>query len=226
MTVPTASPTGLLGNREAMTILRKPKLVIIFFAFTSLSLHLISSSVSHNELAYADHCASVVPEANSKIYRGLHPFAFSHTGYYYTAGDTANSPNGNSSFYHQQVRNSIEFSKWNFEATDMEGLFKLGATLYVEKASMLYYVGNSSSSQPYLGYRTRSNPAYQRSVSFRLNGFWSESSGKLCMVGYGHTYWKTMLHYPAVLKLYNVMNSTNITSLITGTLESLISARF
>ncbi|XP_004296283.1 PREDICTED: uncharacterized protein LOC101303689 [Fragaria vesca subsp. vesca] len=196
---------------------------MIFFAFTSLSLNLISSSVSHDELAYADHCASVVPEANSKIYRGLHPFAFSHTGYYYTAGDTANSPNGNSSFYHQQVRNSIEFSKWNFEATDVEGLFKLGATLHVEKASMLYYVGNSSSSQPYPGYRTRSNPAYQRSVSFRLNGFWSESSGKLCMVGYGHTYWKTMLHYPAVLKLYNVMNSTNITSLITGTLESLIS---
>ncbi|KAM5585992.1 hypothetical protein ABKV19_005087 [Rosa sericea] len=212
-----------------MTILRKPKLVIIFFAFTSLSLNLISSFASLNEIPYGDHCATVVPESNSKIYRGLHPFAYSHTGYYHTDGDTANSPNRNSSFDHQQVQDSIEFHTRNFGATDVQGLFKLGATLRVEKASIFYYVGNSSSSQPQYpgGYRTRSNPANRRkSVNFRLNGFWSESSGKLCMVGYGHSYSKqgTLLHYPAVLKLYNVMNSTSVTSLISGTLESLINS--
>lgn len=37
----------------------------------------------------------------------------------------------------------------------------------------------------------------------------------------GHGRW---LYVPAVLKLYNLINSTSVTSLISGTLESLVSS--
>ncbi|KAK7405241.1 hypothetical protein VNO78_06440 [Psophocarpus tetragonolobus] len=53
-----------------------------------------------------------------------------------------------------------------------------------------------------------------------LDGFWSESSGKLCMVGSGTGY--SMQRLVVVLKLYNVVNSSNtVSTLFTGSLESL-----
>ncbi|KAM1901890.1 hypothetical protein ACFX14_030662 [Malus domestica] len=82
------------------------------------------------------------------------------------------------------------------------------------RSSVFDYVGNVSKSL---------RPS---SVNFELNGFWSESSGNICMVGSGSNYLGhgRGLYYPAVLKLYNVMNSTSVTSLIIETLESSMSS--
>ncbi|RVW71934.1 hypothetical protein CK203_052551 [Vitis vinifera] len=61
------------------------------------------------------------------------------------------------------------------------------------------------------------------SVSFGLQGFWSKSSGKLCMVGSGSAYSSEgkLLNLAAILKLSNVKNSSTVTDLFSGTLESL-----
>ncbi|BFG29228.1 hypothetical protein CerSpe_155020 [Prunus speciosa] len=87
---------------------------------------------------------------------------------------------------------------------------------------MYYYVGN------HLPRYNRSQSIHRQpsSISFRLDGFWSESSGKLCMVGSSSVYldYGNWLNVPAVLKLNNLMNSTTVTSLISGTLESLVSS--
>ncbi|KAA8526833.1 hypothetical protein F0562_008938 [Nyssa sinensis] len=63
------------------------------------------------------------------------------------------------------------------------------------------------------------------SLKFVLDGFWSESSGKLCMVGSAswHSKYGNSLNLDAVLKLNYAKNSTIATSLVSGTLESLSS---
>ena len=59
----------------------------------------------------------------------------------------------------------------------------------------------------------------------QLQGFLSEPSGKLCVVGVGSVYsGGSKLRLSAVLKLSNINSSNNITDLVTGTLESLDSA--
>ncbi|XP_068638584.1 uncharacterized protein [Aristolochia californica] len=59
--------------------------------------------------------------------------------------------------------------------------------------------------------------------NFDLHGFWSASSGKLCLLGIGGGYSKdgNFIDLHAVVKLSYAMNSTIKTSLVTGTLESL-----
>ncbi|PRQ31292.1 hypothetical protein RchiOBHm_Chr5g0033881 [Rosa chinensis] len=205
-----------------MTIFRKPKLVIFFFCvFTTFSLNSISSFALPKKIAYADNCASVVPESTLKADSRDHRHEYLHTGYYYTGGDTGNGDLSDPYGYYYQLQNSVEFHVWSFEETAVQGLFKLRANLQFPKTRTYYYVGNSTSSS---SSRSRSIHAHPRwSLNFRLHGFWSESSGKLCMVGYGSYSKKgTSLSYPAILKLYNLINSSSITSLITGTIESLI----
>ncbi|PON40088.1 hypothetical protein PanWU01x14_300310 [Parasponia andersonii] len=64
---------------------------------------------------------------------------------------------------------------------------------------------------------TRSEPVNFRrrsSLTFRLSGYWSESSGKVCMVGSGYSDYKDeSLDIPALFKLHNLKNSTMLTSL-------------
>ncbi|KAF5197109.1 putative DUF2921 family protein [Thalictrum thalictroides] len=59
-------------------------------------------------------------------------------------------------------------------------------------------------------------------VMFNVNGFWSESSGKLCMVGTGTGYSKgnKILDFSAVFKLNYPRNSTIFNSLVSGSLVS------
>ena len=58
---------------------------------------------------------------------------------------------------------------------------------------------------------------------FSVNGYWSESSGKLCMVGSGKSYVGSFSSkYPdVVLKLNYSKNNSIYGSLIGGTLECL-----
>lgn len=72
-------------------------------------------------------------------------------------------------------------------------------------------------------YRGPKTQPWKRRVGFSLDGFWSEQSGKLCMVGSGTSYMKSgVLQYlNVVLKLDYPTNVTILHSLITGTLESL-----
>ncbi|XP_050368962.1 uncharacterized protein LOC126787071 [Argentina anserina] len=199
------------------TIFRKLKLVIIFFCvFTTLSLNSVSSSVP-KIIPYGDHCASFVPESTLKADGIYHPHEYHHTGYYYTGGDTVSGSLSWNFSYDHQLQNSVEFRAWSFEETAVQGLFKLRANLRFPKARTNYYEGNFTSSS-----RSRSRSIHADPI-FRLQGFWSESSQRLCMVGYGrYKNQGTSLNQPAILKLYNLTNSTSITSLVSGTIESLI----
>ena len=97
-------------------------------------------------------------------------------------------------------------------ATKFSDLFNVEAT--VSLTSSISYYWNSSHGDSLRYERKR---RYRRNhVYFKLEGFWSESSGKACMVGKGNGYSKTGKHLnlDAVFKLDNVFDASNITRLV------------
>ncbi|PRQ31323.1 hypothetical protein RchiOBHm_Chr5g0034201 [Rosa chinensis] len=192
-----------------------PKLLIFFFVFAIFSLNSVSSSATPDELTYADHCASIVPESNPKRYAALDSSVFHHTGFYIGGGSGGGirSPRPARQLHYEHP-NPIEFNAWSVRETDIQNLFNVQGSLEFERDN--YHPGNVRSREP------------QSSVRFELSGFWSISSGKLCMVGSGSIYLKQgdlLIDVPALLKLNNLMNFTSISSLISGTLESLTSSQ-
>ncbi|KAG5551256.1 hypothetical protein RHGRI_009621 [Rhododendron griersonianum] len=93
--------------------------------------------------------------------------------------------------------------------TNTSGVYQIEASL-IFRSSGFYYHGN----------HTRRN-----SLKFAFDGFWSQYSGKLCMVGSASWYSNggNLINLDAVLKLNYPMNLTIFNSLITGKLESLAS---
>ncbi|RVW93128.1 hypothetical protein CK203_031379 [Vitis vinifera] len=80
----------------------------------------------------------------------------------------------------------------------------------------------SASFSKLLALQTRKIYRTEAEVTFLLHGFWSESSGKLCMVGQlCYSREGELLDLAAVLKLNNVKNLSTVTDLVGGTLESL-----
>ncbi|KAK9938145.1 hypothetical protein M0R45_014901 [Rubus argutus] len=190
-----------------------PQLLTFLFVITSFSFYSVSYSATPDNLSYADHCASIVPESTPKRYAGFDPSVLRHTGFYTGGGSGFHSPKS-SDWIPYEPQNSIEFNARSVEETDVQDLFKVQGSLQFQRDS--YHVGNVTGRLP------------QSSIRFALNGFWSESSGKLCMVGSGSIYSEQgdlLNDIPALLKLHNLMNFTSVTSLISGTLESLTSCQ-
>ncbi|PRQ31322.1 hypothetical protein RchiOBHm_Chr5g0034191 [Rosa chinensis] len=106
----------------------------------------------------------------------------------------------------------VEFNVWSVEETDVQDLFEVcHGSLQFQRDT------------DHMGSLTNRLP--QSPIRFALNGFWSQSSGKLCMVGSGSIYSKQgdlPSDVPALLKLHNLMNFSSVTRLISGTLESLM----
>ncbi|KAJ1376562.1 hypothetical protein SESBI_49809 [Sesbania bispinosa] len=192
---------------QAFSILLKS-----LFLFTTISLNTFSSSFA-SQLTYKDHCASMVPNStpNFSNFR-VFPHGQFQTGYY-LGGDTVI---GVDSLQTLRQKHVILRIKSVYE-TDVSGIFSVGASLTIRSSTTYYRVRNSTRASR-LNYKRRPS-----STVFRLDGFWSESSGKLCMVGTGTTGYNQQ-RFEVVLKLYNVVNSRNtITTLVTGSLESLSS---
>lgn len=75
---------------------------------------------------------------------------------------------------------------------------------------------------PLVNFREPSWLTRKRIMSVLLSGYWSESSGKLCIVGTGRIQYKrTSPKLKVVIKLNYLQNSNIYNSLINGTLESL-----
>lgn len=205
---------------SAMTTINiLPCLLLIFltvlttFSWNSLSV----SAAAVDQVSYADHCASIVPESTVKPYNIRRSyFGYPLTGYY-NGGSGILSPKSS-----DHVQNSFVFTTLSVSETDVPGLFKLGAHIRFLRARTYYFVGNSTISRR----GSASNPyRRRRSLLFWLDGFWSASSGNVCMVGSLVSYYSKG-HNPVqtpnvVLKLHNLMNSSSFTTLISGTLESL-----
>ncbi|KAK8648431.1 hypothetical protein V6N13_129183 [Hibiscus sabdariffa] len=190
----------------------------ISFLLISFLVKPVSSVVE----SYSDHCLSVVAESvpNSEPpgYE-FGPFDPHQYGFYYSDGNfrvvSADITRYTNSF-------SVYTTKLNRTDKDgvfmIEGSFELHSPYYIR--SLLTGTSKDSAVMP------QEPPVvaeFDYPFVLKLHGFWSESSGKLCMVGTGSAYLNegTLLTPAAVLKLYNIENSSSITSLITGTLESL-----
>ncbi|XP_061365884.1 uncharacterized protein LOC133309165 [Gastrolobium bilobum] len=189
-------------------------LSMLFFLLTFFSFNPFSSFAS--QPSYKDHCASIIPESTPKeltLFNSF-PLGYHHKGYF-TGGhriiDVGTSLNQHS--FYLQTRYT--------QATQVSDLFKIEGTLSFTSTTNRFY--------HHVGNFTYGDSSYnrRRHLTFKLDGFWSESSGKVCMVGKGSGYSKTgdSLNLDVVFKLNNVFNVSNISSLISGTLESLSSEK-
>ncbi|KAF8024138.1 hypothetical protein BT93_F1362 [Corymbia citriodora subsp. variegata] len=188
---------------------------------TSLSLFTNPSwQATAKQFSYSDHCASTVPEATPDRYSlATLPLSAYQTGFF-TGGGKIRGPSSSSK------SNSFSFLVCDVSKTDQDGVLKVEANLRFRTSGYDYYVegdyGYGQTCSEDTSVWVTHVPRRARSpVTFRLEGFWSESSEKLCMVGSSLSSRGDSLNLDAVLKLNNVNNSADITSLFTGTLESL-----
>jgi hypothetical protein len=189
---------------KAMNSSALPWCFMLFFLSITFTFNSFSSSATPD--TYYDQCSSTVLGSSAKEVRlSKFPLPRTHKGYY-TGGD--NLINQNSYSYYPSFSNSIFLRTKAVYGTDVIGLFKV-------ELDLAFQVGETYRQQ-----RPR-----RSSITFELNGFYSETSGKLCVFGPASTYSKDggLLKLVGVLKLYNLTKSTNVTSLISGTLESLSS---
>ncbi|CAK8535117.1 unnamed protein product [Lathyrus sativus] len=195
-------------------------ITMFFFLLTLLTISSFSSSQS--QPSYKDHCSSIIqpspPRDTTIITHSLFPL-----GGYFTGG--ANIIHDQNSF--NRYSSSFLLRHINLHETINSDLFKIESTVSFRTSpnTVYYHVRNFTyGDKP--SYRSQRH--FKTSfVTFRLEGFWSNSSGKVCMVGTGSAYSKTgdSLNLEAVFKLNNVFSSSNITSLISGSLESLSSEK-
>ncbi|TYH30135.1 hypothetical protein ES288_A01G069600v1 [Gossypium darwinii] len=191
----------------------------ISFLFISLSVKPVSSVID----SYSDHCLTTVPEPvpNSEpLDYEFGPFGPSQSGFYYFGNLRVVSTNIT------RYTNSFSFYTTEVSQTDKDGVFMIEGSFELQNPfvlhSFLYEDGPSKGSV-----LTPHTPPvvadFTSPFILKLHGFWSKSSGELCMVGTGSSYFKdgNLLTPAAVLKLHNIKNSSNITTLITGTLKSL-----
>lgn len=180
-------------------------IVSVSHAFISFYHFVLNSASSPTtKLSYDDHWSSIVlGSTTNEVPLAKFPIARTHHGYC-TGDDKLLNQN---STYHTTIPNSILLRTGVVHESDIKGLFKVEVTLIFINANT--YVDRHRSS----------------STSFTLHGFWSELKGNLCVTGSGYSYSNEghSLNFDAILKLHNLTNSTSITSLISGTFESLSS---
>ncbi|GFP79687.1 hypothetical protein PHJA_000112200 [Phtheirospermum japonicum] len=174
------------------------------FISTSIFFPSLSTSISYN-----DHCASIIPESIPTVRSSdisIPPLITNH----YTGGDQILGRLQKPSFH---VTKSLKLQITpNYYRTNANAIYKVEANLYIRSPYRYYYTlggesyhNRSSIREPSLG-----------SITFSLNGFWSESSRKLCMVGSA-----SWLNLDAVLKLkFADKNPTLSSSFVSGVLES------
>ncbi|KAL5989880.1 hypothetical protein ACLOJK_010775 [Asimina triloba] len=212
-----------------------PSILILTFVFLSAAAA-AAAAASASEVPYHPHCDSIVPQPKPTAIVDSDPSSFLslQSSYFYGGEALFSSQNANSTPFGFPKSISIRHSY--IYRTETPGVFQLRSTLTF-RGGGIYRFGNSTrASIGRKGYQVyphglrghRGPGVFQRpgTVTFNLRGFWSETSGKLCMVGTGFGYSKEgkLLSLSAVFKL-NCPKISNIsTSLVTGTVESVDAA--
>ncbi|KAI3457462.1 hypothetical protein Pfo_014125 [Paulownia fortunei] len=179
----------------------------------------------YSTVSYSDHCASIVPESSPTARSYNHPIPLLVTNYY-TGGDRILGRRPSETPYYYVTKSLKLQITPNYYGTNVEGIYKVEAYLYIR--SPYHYYDNARRNYSYGGsYYHRSRAHRSGSITFWLNGFWSESSRKLCMVGSAS--WLSeegqALNVDAVLKLkFANKNPTILASFVSGVLESTNSA--
>ena len=191
---------------------------IFFVVFFIVYVFSITSSAA--QISYSDHCSSVVPESSPTAHEFI-SLPFSHIPNGYCLGGDA-IINQDPSHYSANFSKVIVFETRNTYRTEVESVFKVEGILNLLSRNM-YYSGGDSGDAGSSNSRALPPSSWVGSVSFGLQGFWSKSSGRLCMVGSGSAYSREgkLLNLAVVLQLNNVKNSSTVTDLFSGTLESL-----
>ncbi|GLT67288.1 hypothetical protein SLA2020_396080 [Shorea laevis] len=176
-----------------------PSTMFFFLFFTGSFIDHVSSTATQVSDA---HCSSIFPDVVPSSGFGSHMFETetAHAGFY-----LGGNPNPNLSL--TSYTNSFSFSISWTRKTNKDDVLMIGATM-VPGSPLI------------------SGSYFRRRVSYSsLQGFWSISSGKLCVVGTVAFFVSGNQHsLAAALKVNNFKNSSSITSLITGTLECLSSS--
>ncbi|XP_010916774.1 uncharacterized protein [Elaeis guineensis] len=181
--------------------------ILLFLTFFSFS-----SSSPSNEIPYAEHCNSIVPESiPTHLLVHSNSFQLSH-GYFSGGGHLFESDSSSG----RSTPKSLHFQTAHLRQTQSTGIIQVRGILILR--------GGNARTDSTDGSLVRYNTNVRKEAIFDLSGFWSKSSGKLCMVGRGfleHFAGGSSLHLSAVLKL-NYPEKSNITaSVVSGTVESL-----
>ncbi|XP_026658583.2 uncharacterized protein LOC103702592 [Phoenix dactylifera] len=201
-----------LGVRTGLSPFSSPP----WFLLLLLLLTCISPSCSSSPggISYASHCNSTVPEATPAGLLGDSSTSFQIPNGYYSGGGRLLG----------SFPESFGFRAKSLHQTQTPGVLQVDGTLVFNGRRGVDYYPNGTDSR-YIRHR---NSTARREAIFQLSGFWSESAGKLCMVGRGFLRRKrvgTSMDLSAVLKL-NYPDSSNIsTSMANGTVESLDEAQ-
>ncbi|KAK9024559.1 hypothetical protein V6N11_004717 [Hibiscus sabdariffa] len=183
--------------------------------FSLLRLNIVSGTAT--ELNYGRYCNTVVQESKQGDEEfSILPFPGRQNGYF-SGGDKL--LNNRSHMYYPPESKSLVFETHHVYATDVEGVFKVEGNLIFQTS---YYYEQSFSSDNSL-IVSSSDSSDRGALDFDFRGFWSRTNGKLCMVGSSYTYSGEgkLLHLAAVLKINNLKSSSNISTLVTGTIDSL-----
>ncbi|KAG8492413.1 hypothetical protein CXB51_009705 [Gossypium anomalum] len=191
--------------------------LFIISSFTCL--HVAFSTA--NEFDYGLHCNSVVHKSKPADEEfNIMPFPGRQNGYF-SGGDTVlNNPPSRS--YSAPKSKTLLFETHHVFTTDADDVFMVEGNLIFQTS--FYYEHSISSGSSFV--ISSSDSSDRGTLDFDFRGFWSRTTGKLCMVGSSYAYSKEgkLLHLAAVLKINNLQSSSNISTLVTGTMDSLSSA--
>ncbi|XP_012074974.2 uncharacterized protein LOC105636321 [Jatropha curcas] len=185
-------------------------------------------SSSHPDIPnYRDYCNSIVPESTTTSPElTTIPFPPNQDGYYLGGDGIFEHPNSTLYYYSSTTRKVLVFQTDHVHSTNVDGVYKVEGSLILQPSRTSYYVEDVRYSYSYSP-QVISSWSERGALSFQVEGFWSKSTGQLCMVGSSSSYseqGKAHRLHNAVLKLDNVKSESTITSLIKGTLVSLSSA--
>ncbi|TXG75057.1 hypothetical protein ES332_1Z019400v1 [Gossypium tomentosum] len=183
--------------------------LFIISSFTCL--HVVFGTA--NEFDYGLHCNSIVHESKPADEEfNIMPFSGRQYGYFSGGDKVPNNPPSRS--YSAPKSKRLRFKTHYVFTTEADDVFMVEGNL-IFRTSSYYERSISSGSSDVRG-----------TLDFDFRGFWSRTTGKLCMVGSSHAYSKEgkLLHLAAVLKINNLQTSSNISTLVTGTMDSLSSA--
>ncbi|KAB2095781.1 hypothetical protein ES319_A01G063500v1 [Gossypium barbadense] len=204
---------SIFSTSSKLLIFCTSLLFIIFFMCLNVD------SVTATESDYGLHCDPVVHESKLADEEfNISPFPGRQNGYY-SGGDNVLNRSSDG-YYYGPASKVLVFETHHVYKTNAEDVFKVEGNLIFETS--YYYERSFSNGRGY--YHSYSSDSSSRgALEFDLHGFWSRTTGKLCMVGSGYSYSKegNVLHLAAVLKFNNVKSSSDINTLITGTMDSL-----
>ncbi|KAK6917555.1 Protein of unknown function DUF2921 [Dillenia turbinata] len=172
--------------------------LILFISILFINLSVSFSISPRTSLSYRQHCNLIVPESIPTSKK--HPLnGFLELGQvYFSGGDRLP----------ELTFTSLFFSNRQIYLSQTRGVFKVEATLSIRGPLQFPSSGSFIPSAP-------------SKFDVELQGFWSSSSRKLCMVGSGSGVSSGNLHnLTIVLKLNHPNSSSIVSSLIHGVLES------